>query len=317
MYILLNLLKKSDIFNESIYDYTLHDCTFLDYTPNTEWRKRHASSMVPMYVSSQRSQATLNFGSINHNMFLMTQKSLEFELTPSTLSDEKKTYINNKSSSLLFDFESDNQFKNPNNIEISSEYRQQKNRRFNKDKTKIGRQFAFREVNKKIEKEETRKEFVKQKEHSVRLFRKYRDGEFPDIQIPLADIIKPLQMLAKHDPYIGKLLFVALFDLVANKTKNAEAFYSEAHNSILNIFMKSTDYTPSLIGTLLDVAFCHKNDIQFDPNLIMKVSEESGLMSVGSLILEEYLCNETFGCSSSKISNNEDEETNLWIKLAK
>lgn len=43
------------------------------------------------------------------------------------------------------------------------------------------------------------------------LYRRYRQGELPDIQIPLADLVRPLQALALRDAALARQLFALLF----------------------------------------------------------------------------------------------------------
>lgn len=67
------------------------------------------------------------------------------------------------------------------------------------------------------------------------MIRKYRAGDLPDIQIPYADILKPLQRLAELDVEICRMLFSKLvmglmtqadsqIDTVSNCTKLSALF---------------------------------------------------------------------------------------------
>ena len=45
------------------------------------------------------------------------------------------------------------------------------------------------------------------RDHQVVMYRKYRLGELPDIQIKHSELIVPLQAAAQHDPILGRQLF--------------------------------------------------------------------------------------------------------------
>ncbi|CAM9735307.1 unnamed protein product, partial [Sphacelaria rigidula] len=43
------------------------------------------------------------------------------------------------------------------------------------------------------------------------IYRKYRDGELPDIQIKLGDVLRPLQHLSMLDGGVAKEVFLQIF----------------------------------------------------------------------------------------------------------
>ena len=59
--------------------------------------------------------------------------------------------------------------------------------------------------------EEEEEEEGKEGGRPVVLYRRYREGELPDIQIPASDIIRPLQLLCLRDAAMARTLFAALF----------------------------------------------------------------------------------------------------------
>ncbi|CAM9393405.1 unnamed protein product, partial [Phaeothamnion confervicola] len=52
------------------------------------------------------------------------------------------------------------------------------------------------------------------RQRRIVLYRKYRDGELPDIQIPRSDLIRPLQHLATQDGQMARQTFALLFGAV-------------------------------------------------------------------------------------------------------
>ncbi|CAM9850893.1 unnamed protein product, partial [Laminaria digitata] len=49
------------------------------------------------------------------------------------------------------------------------------------------------------------------------IYRKYRDGELPDIQIKLGDVLRPLQHLSMLDGGIAREVFVQIFKVNATQ----------------------------------------------------------------------------------------------------
>lgn len=72
-------------------------------------------------------------------------------------------------------------------------------RRFNRyfGKDTAGKVFGMANVRKAKQREETWKNRAKKRESQVKIYRKYRKGDLPDIQIKYADFINPLMELAK------------------------------------------------------------------------------------------------------------------------
>lgn len=70
------------------------------------------------------------------------------------------------------------------------------------------------------------------------------------------------------------------------------------------------------MGTFLDIALAQKNKIMFEPEMISSVCQSSGLTSVGTLLLEEYLISEVDTASTSpKRRHEESSENDYWVHL--
>jgi DNA-dependent protein kinase catalytic subunit len=50
----------------------------------------------------------------------------------------------------------------------------------------------------------------------VKVLRKYRAGELPDVAIPRADLLRPLSALALRDGVVARTLFAELFSQLVN-----------------------------------------------------------------------------------------------------
>lgn len=204
-YMLIDVFKDHEGFNQKLFEFPLHDCTFEEYKLYGHWRAQHAS-VVPLFADTLRSQNTQSEHSTTHhniniNVLRATQSSLAFAPTQASVSGTLQSSAYSKvNSSLLFTFRdeaviADETFKDPNKIDLSEKYK--KTRRFQKDRSKISRHFAYEEVKKATKREAVRKNLEKEKEQGVTFYRKYRNGDFPDIQITLGDVLLPLQVLSK------------------------------------------------------------------------------------------------------------------------
>ena len=77
------------------------------------------------------------------------------------------------------------------------------------------------------QKAEQRKKYIAKSEHirketrqkKITLFRKYREGELPDIEIKYKEILDPLQSLARRDIDIARQLLTLIFASLYSKMK--------------------------------------------------------------------------------------------------
>ncbi|KAK5649276.1 hypothetical protein RI129_000305 [Pyrocoelia pectoralis] len=319
-YLLLTSIMSTEEYSEKLFEHALHDCDFQDYVMNSNWRRQHAS-MAPLFASSLHSQET-SADTMNYDVLRSTVSTLEFQ--PTQAPNKNDIYSTRPSSSLLFTLKDEETtkpvFKDPN-VVLSK--RNIISRRFTKDKSKISRHFAYLEVKKSAKQEELRQERIKRSEKNVQLCRKYRIGEYPDIEIPLSSVINPLQILVFCDASLARQFFTSLFTSLVTKMKKDnvkdDEFTQSIHSSINNIFNNSTQFATNTIGAFLDIALSYTDTIRLHPNIVTTVSEESGLLSIGSLLLEEYLSSDLDEIvpPAKKSRGVESHQTNHWVKLAK
>ena len=63
---------------------------------------------------------------------------------------------------------------------------------------------------------------VKQRKNRVNLYRQYRIGELPDIQIDFKDMLMPLMAIARADSTIATEVFVEIFKELYSQEKDRE-----------------------------------------------------------------------------------------------
>ncbi|XP_076840848.1 DNA-dependent protein kinase catalytic subunit [Brachyhypopomus gauderio] len=201
-------------------------------------------------------------------------------------------------------------------------------RRFLKDKEKENIKFAKREIQSQRIEREKRAELNVQREAQVTLYRSYRVGDLPDIQIPHSSLIAPLQALAQRDATLAKQLFSSLFAGVLVKmeqtkpSKERDSILKDLLQNMNNFLLKSTNYFPPFIACVQDMCYQHSALLDLRPASVSASCLASLQQPVGILLLEKSLLH--FGAVTSeppsKRARTQRElppDTERWIHLAK
>ncbi|XP_023014378.2 DNA-dependent protein kinase catalytic subunit [Leptinotarsa decemlineata] len=311
-YFLIHLLTQYEAYEAKVFEHPLEDCDFEDYRLHTNWRLQHPS-VVPMFAETLQTYDPSD-NQDEGDPFQLRQTVTTFDFVPTQSFQEQQlmSYTSLETSLSI----SNSAIKNPNFTILSQKYRIPR-RRFLRDKAKISISHAHFETKKQVKKAQKRIDSAVERERNVTIYRSYRKGDFPDIQIALSSVLKPLQMLALHDNEISKLLFLEIFKGIASKAEENQVFLETVSKSIKEIFNSSTQFNPHLFAALLDILLKNKSKISFDPQLVCYVSQESGLVSTGALLLEEYIIMMDELPTSSKRAVGEDtKEALYWVKLA-
>ncbi|XP_071521265.1 DNA-dependent protein kinase catalytic subunit-like [Panulirus ornatus] len=137
------------------------------------------------------------------------------------------------------------------------------------------------------------KERQLRREAQVTMYRQYRIGELPDIQIPHRAVIAPLQALAQRDGKVARLLFEAIAQGVMD---NAEIFLSrgeedlwqqQLHEALNSILTNSYMCCPEMMRTVLHLMI--SNDILVNPETLAIACLGSRLEALGILVLERQM----------------------------
>ncbi|KAJ8958549.1 hypothetical protein NQ314_006388 [Rhamnusium bicolor] len=316
-YFLITVVTTEE-FDLELFEHPLEDCNFEDYKLQTNWRLQHPS-VVPLFADTLQTYNDFlePYDETDLLQLKQTQTTFEFAPTQSVHEREFSKFTSLESSLTVNVSDSANGIKNPNDLVMSQKYRLPR-RRFLKDKSKISISHAHYEVKKKVKQVQQRIDLAKEREKQVNIYRNYRKGDFPDIQILLSSVLKPLQMLSLCDSEVSKMLFSEIFKGLVLKVEKNDLFLQTVSDSIRFIFNNSTYFNSNLFSTLLDILLRNKDKIQFEPQLLSYVCQQSGLVSVGTLLLEEYLISYDDQPSGSKkgTGTGENTETVYWVKLA-
>jgi len=63
---------------------------------------------------------------------------------------------------------------------------------------------------------------IKQRKNQVSLYRKYRIGELPDIQIDFKDVLMPLMAIVRTDSTVATEIFVEIFQEVYKESREKD-----------------------------------------------------------------------------------------------
>ncbi|XP_070708776.1 DNA-dependent protein kinase catalytic subunit [Pempheris klunzingeri] len=201
-------------------------------------------------------------------------------------------------------------------------------RRFLKDQEKVSLSFAQKEIRQQRQKKEDKADQRLRKEAQVTLYRNYRVGDFPDIQIPYSSLIAPLQALAQRDPILAKQLFSSLFagilqEMESHKPRGESGRIKEELRCNMNAFLsKSTLCFPPFIACVQDMCNQNKELQQLDPAAISSTCLVSLQQPSGILLLEEGLLHADLNQDQppAKRSRGRKEippDTKKWIHLAR
>ncbi|ROT76685.1 putative DNA-dependent protein kinase catalytic subunit-like [Penaeus vannamei] len=165
-------------------------------------------------------------------------------------------------------------------------------RRFvkNQDREKQSIYFAKIEERRSKLREKLEKERKFRREAQVTMYRQYRVGELPDVQIPHRALIGPLQALSQRDEKVARLLFEVLAQGVINSAGTAmhhreeQEWNQELHEALNGILSSSYMCCPQMLRTVLHLMI--NNDVRTNPESLTAACLGSRLEALGILVLE-------------------------------
>ncbi|MBN3311515.1 PRKDC kinase, partial [Atractosteus spatula] len=200
-------------------------------------------------------------------------------------------------------------------------------RRFLKDQEKVSLQFARKGIQAQRQEKERAAERTLRREAQVTLYRRYRHGDLPDIQIPYSSLIAPLQALAQRDSTLAKQLLSTLFcgilaQMEGSKNEAEKRRITKELLQDMNHFLnKSTLYFPPFVTCVQDMSYQYKELLKVDPGAVSSSCLASLQQPMGILLLEESLIRGSVPDEPPpKRARGHRElppDTERWIHLAK
>ncbi|MEE6464048.1 hypothetical protein FKM82_006146 [Ascaphus truei] len=168
-------------------------------------------------------------------------------------------------------------------------------RRFIKDREKLSFIYARKGMAEQKREKEIKVEQKMKQDSQVTLYRHYRHGDLPDIQIAHSNLIAPLQALAQRDPTLAKQLFSSLFSGILTEMeiyKNPSQLSSITSKLLeqFNGFLSNTvSYFPPFIACIQDMCYQHAELLTLNPSSVGTSCLASLQQPLGILLLEQGL----------------------------
>uniref|UniRef100_A0A3B5Q0B1 DNA-dependent protein kinase catalytic subunit n=1 Tax=Xiphophorus maculatus TaxID=8083 RepID=A0A3B5Q0B1_XIPMA len=330
--LLLEMTSQSPDFTRNMFEYPLSECTYQDYVIDSNWRFR-STVMTPMFVETQSSQGPESAGASQSGSMKgklrATQTSLEFSQTQAPGRRKAYNWLTGSSVDTLADYSASTESLSSLLVFDKKSERQAAARR------PVGEGFGLRRLTASTDEVDSRTRGCNilrlrsklRKEAQVTLYRNYRVGDFPDIQIPYSSLIAPLQALAQRDPILAKQLFSSLFagilqEMDKTHTPHDSGRIKEELRCNMNTFLnKSTLCFPPFIACVQDMCYQQRELQQLDPAAVSSTCLVSLQQPSGILLLEEGLLHaaepEERPAKRARGRREIPPDTNKWIHLAR
>ncbi|XP_021065597.1 DNA-dependent protein kinase catalytic subunit [Mus pahari] len=168
-------------------------------------------------------------------------------------------------------------------------------RRFLKDREKLSLLYAKRGLMEQKLEKDIKSELKMKQDAQVVLYRSYRHGDLPDIQIQHSGLITPLQAVAQKDPIIAKQLFSSLFSGILKemnkfKTTSEKNIITQNLLQDFNRFLNTTFFFfPPFVSCIQEISCQHPDLLTLDPAAV-RVGCLASLQQPGGIrLLEEAL----------------------------
>ncbi|XP_067947368.1 DNA-dependent protein kinase catalytic subunit-like [Watersipora subatra] len=320
--LLLELTSRSTDFERPVFRNALSECNFTTYAINSTWSQRY-STLAPMFADGTMSQSA---SSLDVGLLRGTQATQQFTATQAVTGQKLFNWMTQSSldaslsssssmteSSLLFTVgpkaSSPAKSSLPNKIAVGQPKRSKDavnkesnpelaalRRRFIKDQESSRIYFAKREARRKRMEEERRQASKNQRENQVTIYRQYRAGDLPDIQIKYSAVIAPLQALAQKDSAIARMLFLVVYKAILTHPDAERSMVGDVLALVGGILRTSSECHPPLIASLLDllIDLSELDETSFDSAVVCDSSVQCKQQPSGVVALECRLaCEET------------------------
>ncbi|XP_072747382.1 DNA-dependent protein kinase catalytic subunit isoform X2 [Anoplolepis gracilipes] len=332
--LMLQLVTKSMDYNKNIFDAPLlEDCIFENYKVAVSWRRRNLSCMTPMFVESLASQmsygtfsqisADLHSTQVDSYSRLSRYSDIPLRLRATQDLQFEPTLDNAEAAETTFNTEFDRATAASSSRQpLGDTTMRRKPFRILANSTDVANIVRRKQIQRNVQRAEMIKQESIRQRSSVRLYRDYRIGDFPDIEISHSSLIVPLQQLIKLDRLICKDLTVSLICSLIEETIEREKSDDFCRAVVINlkrILHDSSEKDSSFNAIILEILL-KLNVTDCDPRDIAKISKTSSLDVLGALLLERSLLpdprNDDLPTPSKRMRRCDNEEIDNWVQLA-
>ncbi|XP_063114601.1 DNA-dependent protein kinase catalytic subunit isoform X3 [Cavia porcellus] len=199
-------------------------------------------------------------------------------------------------------------------------------RQFLKDQEKLSLIYAKKGIVEQKRAKEIKSELKMKRDAQIVLYRSYRHGDLPDIQIKYSSLITPLQAVAQRDSLLAKQLFSSLFSGIL---KEMDRFKSVSESKSItqkllqdfNHFLNNTFlFFPPFVSCIQEISCQHADLLSLHPPAVRTCSLASLQQPGGIHLLEEALLHLAPAEPPSKRIRGRTHlppDTLRWMELAK
>lgn len=322
---LLQLTKKSPTYEKKMFD-PLHSCSYHDHAISVSRRSRNFESRIPLFAPSVASRMNQRLTQFSYAMGTSTSRQRDaqenFMLRATETPHFEETFLGEASISAggTDDPSEEGIFAIPKVPELS---RNKVSRRFLANGSEASSTTRRKHAASRFAEQEYRREYLARKRSSVKLYRKYRIGEFPDIEISHATVLGPMQELVKKDPVICKSLIVSLIrsliDCMAT-TSESDRYCAELSERLTKI-LRGRQRNGVVMSAIFEIMF-NVDELEFPWEVVTEVARADGLFAQGALLTERSLIYRNDEAEPpakrKKVENSPDRNGGVerWVELA-
>lgn len=152
--------------------------------------------------------------------------------------------------------------------------------------------------------------------NQIILYRRYRNGDFPDFNVNLLSFLLPLQAVARQDSVVAKDLFVALILALTSRFQSSHKFYENIGLYIQN--HSNQIMTSAFFSSFLEIGLQAPKQLLISSAIVSHMAKSCNKPRIGALYLEQILLHESFDIPSSNKSSIRSitEEDKYWVHLS-
>ena len=281
--LMLELTSKS-IDDERPMFTPLSDCTFRDYEVFVPKRRKNLGSMAPLFApslasqlsqASQYSQLGPTFGATANWMRILATRDLEFEPTAPTEAQNQGVF-------LVPSQVKKKKLPDPSQNKLSYRLASPKTA------TEASDVFSQQHVKRQREYVEKRQREMDERRNGAKVYRKYRIGEFPDVEITHASLVECLRQVIIKDWLVCKDFAVALACSLIERLKGTDKYASfmDRVSATVERVLKQPEVSNGFAPIVLEVALKARN-VELRSDAVVRMCKTMGLHSLGILLLEE------------------------------
>jgi DNA-dependent protein kinase catalytic subunit len=115
------------------------------------------------------------------------------------------------------------------------------------------------------------------------MFRQYRQGDLPDVQIKPSEILEPLRALSQRDSILAKLIFAEISSAIIGDTEK------ETTDIIRKLLPEIKGSDSPFVNVLMRILHMSKDWEIVDPSIIGRIAKLSSNFHMGIVFLERQI----------------------------